>query len=726
MNSMIAQASFELSAYFGYIVAGLVLLLGVALGLGDLLRLSPKRIWAIGSVGFRESMRRRVLWVTPLAMLGIIAVTQLSHPFDEQDAIRQTTKYCLFASGIVVVVATLILACTSLPKEIDNRVIYTIVTKPATRLEIVLGKTLGFARTSAAILIVMGLFSYAYLRFNAAQLNSAIVTRLATLPQSDLSRDTLQHYVKEGLLQSRTYGRPIPGEWGDPPGLASYARAPDPGDKYRWIFGNNEQNVLFPCEIPAEIFNHPEAQLTFLLQIAVEQPRALTKREVEFEAPDPSTTTRPSARGGVEKVPGPARISVQVLNEAGYNVVAPQDLMDVRHNAESTAKAADSFINAASVTLEPRTPQQGLKLAVIAVQPKFMQEKLAQVPTMPDGKRRIYLMITGTTLATRYGFGPDALDIKAEIANPNPQPGQSPWIEIPIPRKRADGTPLASLFRGRISASRSQQVRGDSNPDEAPVAVYQFREKDFSVQGDQVPFELRTKVERSDVEASESENATTVEVVLQNRKTGKTLDPVRMTVDTDRPTFFRLPRAGVEGGEFDLQMRCLTQGHYLGLRPSSLAVVASNQSFAFNLLKSLFILWLLSVLVVIISIFCSTFVSWPIAVVLTLVLLLGRWCVTQLGEPASPQQMVTDFFGSNADPVISRVSTDTMRGLNSLLNFMGKVLPDVDQFRVTEEIERGVTIPNAHLVDPMRVLLFFGGPMLVAAYLFLRKKEVAP
>ena len=32
----------------------------------------------------------------------------------------------------VVVVATLILACTSLPKEIDNRVIYTIVTKPAT------------------------------------------------------------------------------------------------------------------------------------------------------------------------------------------------------------------------------------------------------------------------------------------------------------------------------------------------------------------------------------------------------------------------------------------------------------------------------------------------------------------------------------------------------------------------------------------------------------------
>src|SRR3954469_21229826 len=145
------------AAYFGYIIAGIIVLLGLALGLPDLMRISPKRIWAIGSVGFRESIRRRVLWVTPLAMLGIIAVSQLSHPFDEQDAIRQTTKYCLFASGVVVVIATLILACTSLPKEIDNRVIYTIVTKPATRLEIVLGKTLGFARTSALILLVMGL-----------------------------------------------------------------------------------------------------------------------------------------------------------------------------------------------------------------------------------------------------------------------------------------------------------------------------------------------------------------------------------------------------------------------------------------------------------------------------------------------------------------------------------------------------------------------------------------
>ena len=76
----------------------------------------------------------------------------------EADAIRQTIKVAMFATGLIAVcVLMIILGCTNLPKEIDNRVIYTIVTKPTTRLEIVLGKIIGFARVSATILFIMGL-----------------------------------------------------------------------------------------------------------------------------------------------------------------------------------------------------------------------------------------------------------------------------------------------------------------------------------------------------------------------------------------------------------------------------------------------------------------------------------------------------------------------------------------------------------------------------------------
>src|SRR2546421_11278480 len=163
-----------------WMVAGLIVLLGLGIfGWKDLSQLKWRRLWAISSVSFRESLRRRVLWVTPLAILGVIVVSQLQHPNDELDAIRQTTKFCLFASGLLVVVTGVILACTNLPREIDNRVIYTIVTKPTTRLEIVIGKVLGFARVSAAILLMMGLFTFGYLELRAWRLEKQVEERLA-------------------------------------------------------------------------------------------------------------------------------------------------------------------------------------------------------------------------------------------------------------------------------------------------------------------------------------------------------------------------------------------------------------------------------------------------------------------------------------------------------------------------------------------------------------------
>jgi ABC-type transport system involved in multi-copper enzyme maturation permease subunit len=726
MNFILSESiSDQLAGNFGIVIGVGIVLVGLAIGLADLLRLSPKRIWAIGSVGFRESIRRRVLWVTPLAMLGIIAVSQLSHPFDEQDAIRQTTKYCLFASGVVVVIATLILACTSLPKEIDNRVIYTIVTKPATRLEIVLGKTVAFACTAAAILLVMGLFSYGYLKVNAAQLGSAIRGRLATLPQTDPSRDTLEHYADEGLLQARSYTRPVAGAWGAPPGVQMYAKLPQPNDPVVWIYGNNEQNALFPFALPEDVLAHTDpqgnfdTQLTFTLQIATQQPRPLNRRELENEAPDPTAATRPTTQAA-KRYPSSPRITATLLNEAGYSVVGPRELMDAMHLSEVQSKDPSVFKDADSIVLEP--PRAPVGQASIVVQAKFVQEKLRALPPAKDGKRHIYFMITGTTLATQYGFGPDAVSLSAQMFD---SAGKA--ISLPINRTGEGGKELVPAFRGRLTSTRYQQLRGDPDRAEAPVAVFEFRDPDFVTSGDSVPFEFRTKVERTgDAQATEAENATHVEVVIHNRKTGYDSPAIDMTADSDRPTFFRAPRAAVDGGDFDLYLRSRTDGHFVGLRPSSVSVVSSTQSFAYNLFKSLLILWLLSVLVVIISVFCSTFVSWPIAVVLTLVILLGRWAVVQLGEPATPSQMATDIFGVNASPVGTRVFTDTVGALNKLLTFTAKVLPDLDQFRVTEEIEHGVSIPLKSLIDPLGVILMFGVPMLILAYLLLRRKEVAP
>src|ERR1700710_61401 len=177
-----------------WILGGLIVVIGLfVVGLKDVIRFQFRRVWAISGVCFDESIRRRILWITPLAILGVIVVAQLQKPNDEQDAIRQTTKFCLFATGLVVTLGTIILACTNLPREIENRVIFTVVTKPTTRLEIVLGKILGFGRVCAAILLIMGVFTYGYLWLRAHNMEAGIRERLELNVVDPITRPTLEH-----------------------------------------------------------------------------------------------------------------------------------------------------------------------------------------------------------------------------------------------------------------------------------------------------------------------------------------------------------------------------------------------------------------------------------------------------------------------------------------------------------------------------------------------------
>ena len=54
-----------------FIAGGLILIAMVVSGFNDLSKLSLYRIRAIASVCFQESIRKRVLWIIPLAIVGV-------------------------------------------------------------------------------------------------------------------------------------------------------------------------------------------------------------------------------------------------------------------------------------------------------------------------------------------------------------------------------------------------------------------------------------------------------------------------------------------------------------------------------------------------------------------------------------------------------------------------------------------------------------------------------
>lgn len=670
-----------------WFVAGAIVVIGLfVLGAGDLMRFRLRRVWAISGVCFAESIRRRVLWITPLAIVGVIIVAQLQRPLDEQDAVRQTTKFCLFATGLLVSVTSIILACTNLPKEIENRVIYTVVTKPTTRLEIVLGKIVGFARVSGSILIIMGLFTLGYLGLRAWTMNQAIGERLAAGTVDPLSRPTLEHYRKAGLLNAKSYAFP----------RDLQAAGPITTDGRIWFDGSSEQTCSVRFHMPAD-FPVPT-------QSGIDTTQTALRIRIRIGAQSTKPTTRDANTPTPFLRPQYPFITVS-LTDANFN----------------TLNVSSMVSGSKGIEITPDSPAQG----VIADVPVGALSDLVRVGDF-------YVSVNGVSPDTRFWVGAEPIQILVDTAVTGATIDQLPYAAIPGVASK----PGEPFFQGR-QGTYGQQLKGTPDLNDAPVAVYRFR--DMPTPGTQnglVPMELRVGIERSGLDAADdNDDPTILSVQTRDPATGKLSTPIEVRPDSGRTAYFGLPAADLYNGNFDVLIRNTTTGHWAGLQPivpgarSSLSVVVDNRpmGFVLNLVKSLFILWLMSILVIVISIFCSTFLSWPIAVVLTLVILLGHWGVGQLSDATQPgigNQVATDF--GFRDPAAAKVVSSSVETLSKALNSLAKVLPDISQFSATEDIERGIAIPSYRLVDALGVVGMFGLPLAVLAYVFLKHKEVAP
>ena len=654
-----------------WLVAGSIFVVGLLIyGFRDVLRLSIIRIWTISGVCFRDAIRRKVLWVTPLAMLGILVVTQLQHPIDEQDAIRLTIKFCFFTTAIVVTVTSVILAATNLPREIENRVIFTIVTKPVTRLEIVLGKLLGFARVSAAILLIMGLFTWGYLHLRASFLQRAIATNLEVVDSPSL-RETLRHQQDEGLLVSRSIAQAD--------GMQFYARPPNEKDPVTWMAGVSQQAIV-PFQVqrdalkPASLANALPGEGGLVLSFHMAWQKTA-------EADDPSLPPLIAAPAAQRPIKPPT-VGVELLDRGGSLLMGAEEL---KANALTLADPAGK--DTVSLVLDP---QQAIKLGQ---NPQFV------------------FQITGNDPHYIYGIPPDPIALMV--------PDDANTL------RDVHGTGR-SFVRG-APGRRGQQLFGPQN-NVQPVAIFHFkRPGGIDASDGTVPIELRAGIENSGLDV-ETEDLTTVEIRVLDKTTGTLSDPIYISPENDRTAYAEVPAALTRAGDFDVLVRNLTVGHVVELAPDSVTAVAARDLFVVNLIKALAVLWLFSILVVAIALCWSTFLtSWAIAIVATLIILLGRWAVEQLGGTLAPgfgAQVANSWFPDNAQG--ANVISSGVDALSFALLLLASVLPDINAFAVTELIESGVTISLHQLIEPLLVLALFVLPLTSLSYVFLRNKEVAP
>ncbi|MBY0458729.1 MAG: ABC transporter permease, partial [Gemmataceae bacterium] len=109
-------------------------------------------VWAIAKLSFREAVRKQVLWLFVLILLPFLFPAQWFSSAKDSDELRVTTSWVTFVLSFLCLVPGVLLAAFGIPDDIKSLNIFTVVSKPVERFEIVLGRFVGYVALMTLVL----------------------------------------------------------------------------------------------------------------------------------------------------------------------------------------------------------------------------------------------------------------------------------------------------------------------------------------------------------------------------------------------------------------------------------------------------------------------------------------------------------------------------------------------------------------------------------------------
>ncbi len=129
-------------------------------GIKDLLFLSPRRIFAIAILTFKESQRRKAFMIGLLFLaLFMFGGWFLGGPGSDRAA-KPFIIFVMTAMSFLLIVMALLVSCWGIPADIKARSLHTVVTKPVRRSEIVIGRMLGYVGVLTIVLVATSICGY--------------------------------------------------------------------------------------------------------------------------------------------------------------------------------------------------------------------------------------------------------------------------------------------------------------------------------------------------------------------------------------------------------------------------------------------------------------------------------------------------------------------------------------------------------------------------------------
>ena len=118
-------------------------------------RFSPQRVWTLAYATMTQLMRMKIL---PFLLLFCVLVAAMGFGFSVINPEQQLSQFKTMSLGVLQVfsiVFGIVSTALLLPKDLEDRTLYTILSKPVPRFDYILGKLLGVLMLIASGLVII-------------------------------------------------------------------------------------------------------------------------------------------------------------------------------------------------------------------------------------------------------------------------------------------------------------------------------------------------------------------------------------------------------------------------------------------------------------------------------------------------------------------------------------------------------------------------------------------
>lgn len=129
-----------------------------------------QQILVIAKQTFREAVRNKILLIfVILSLIAICCSFFMPVVGGSGERIKIVESMCLRSITFFGILAAILISASSIPTDIEDKLLWTITTKPISRINLILGKITGFIYIIGLLLLIMGSVSYALIRFTASR-----------------------------------------------------------------------------------------------------------------------------------------------------------------------------------------------------------------------------------------------------------------------------------------------------------------------------------------------------------------------------------------------------------------------------------------------------------------------------------------------------------------------------------------------------------------------------